>query len=197
MDNLRTAEEMYKYCIDNHLGVGFSKSWSIKHFQLIVNNLQIGESVYCVFIGLHNYTGYSKHNNYYAYAITNRRIIMGQQRVFGAYVQSINIENINDITMKKSGVLGLGLGIICIDSYKETFNVGVNNNFVHNYYKRINEAWNTAQYSRSNLTSSHKLDKESAERSSVLQLKDMKELLDMGIISQAEFEKKKKDILGL
>lgn len=139
MLNLRTAEEMYRYCKDNNLGTGASKGWAIRHFQLLIDNLKSEEEIYCVFIGLHNYKSVNKHDKNYAYALTNKRIIMAQHKLFGAYVQSVNIENINDITLSKSGIGVFGIGTVCIDTFKEIFNVGVNISYASNIYECIHE----------------------------------------------------------
>lgn len=192
MISLKTAEEMYQYCVDNHFGTGNNKTWAIRHFQLLIDNLNPGETVYCVFIGLHNYKSMTKHDNNYAYAFTDKRCIMAQHRMFGSNIQSINIENINDIKLLKSGIGGLGIGTVCIDTYKETFNVGVNISFASNIYKAVHEIWDMARAknagSQTNINNM---------KSPVEQVKEFKELLDMGIITQEEFEKKKKEILGL
>lgn len=73
---MRTAQEMYQYCIKND----------------------------------------------FAYAITNKRIIMAQQKVLGQNFQTVAIDNLNDITAK----IGAIMGVITIDTIKERFNVGVN-----------------------------------------------------------------------
>ncbi len=52
------------------------------------------------FIGLHNYKSASKHDNNFAYAITNKRLIHAQQQALGEVVQSINLDIINDVTKK-------------------------------------------------------------------------------------------------
>lgn len=197
MLNLKTAEEMHQYCVDNNLGTGTGKGWAIKHFDLLIQNLKPGEEIYCVFIGLHNYKSMTKHDGNFAYAMTNKRCIMAQHKIFGATVQSVNIENINDITMSKTGFasVGMGLGTVCIDTYKETFNVGVNISFAPNIYNCVHEAWDMA---RANInSSSNETASISNVKSPVEQIKELKELLDMGIITQEEFDTKKKSLLGL
>lgn len=63
----------------------------------------------------------TKHDNNYAYAISNKRIIMAQKKLIGETLQSVAINNLNDVTLST----GLVLGIITIDTIKEKFNVGV------------------------------------------------------------------------
>lgn len=195
MLNLKTAEEMYNYCSENKLGTGTSKGWAIKHFQLLLDNLKPNEEVYCVFIGLHNYKSLSKHDGNYAYALTNKRIIMAQHKLFGANVQSVNIENINDITLSKSGIGGIGIGTVCIDTFKETFNVGVNITFATNIYERAHEVWDMIRNQNKNEQDTRSIAQN--PKSSIEQIKEFKELLDMGIISEEEFNIKKKELLGL
>ena len=83
MLKIKTADQLYNYCLDNRLGIFqnslynmLCKWWKIKHFRIIVNNLKPDENIYCVFTGLHSYTNVFEHRNSYAYAITNKRIIM-------------------------------------------------------------------------------------------------------------------------
>lgn len=197
MLDLRTAEEMYDYCKNNNLGIGNSKGWAIKHFQLLIDNLKPDETIHCVFIGLHNYKSFSKHDNNYAYAMTDKRIIMAQHKMFGANVQSVNIENINDITLSKTGIGGLGIGTVCIDTFKETFNVGVNVSFASNIYDKAHEVWDEIRAKKDAANNVAPAAAAAPAKSPVEQIKEYKELLDMGIISQEEFDAKKKQLLGL
>lgn len=197
MLDLRTAEEMYDYCKNNNLGIGNSKGWAIKHFQLLIDNLKPDEVIHCVFIGLHNYKSLSKHDNNYAYAMTDKRIIMAQHKMFGANVQSVNIENINDITLSKTGIGGLGIGTVCIDTFKETFNVGVNVSFASNIYDKAHEVWDEIRAKKDAANNVAPAAAAAPAKSPVEQIKEYKELLDMGIISQEEFDAKKKQLLGL
>ncbi len=187
---LQTAEQMYQYCVDNKLGSGTTKGWSIKHFQLLIDNLKAGEEIYCVFIGLHNYKSMTKHDNNYAYAVTNKRIIMAQHKLLGVSVQSVNIDNINDITLT-TGFAGMGIGTVCIDTYKETFNVGVNSVFASNIYNCVHNALDEIKGNAAVASTN------TSAKSPVEQVKELKELLDMGAITQEDFDTKKKQLLGL
>lgn len=72
-----TAKEMFNFCkktnsekaIQNH-----------ELFTVIENQLSSGEDVLLCFVGLHNFVSMTKHDNNFAYAITNKRIIMAQKR---------------------------------------------------------------------------------------------------------------------
>lgn len=77
------AEKLYDYCLDHGTGRGLNRKWGVKHFTLIVNNLMPKEKVAFVFIGLNNFKSAAKHDNNYAYAITDKRILMAQQNIIG------------------------------------------------------------------------------------------------------------------
>ena len=118
-DSLNTAEKMVAYCQAHKLGNGMSTSWDLKHFSLIEDTLLSGETVYLVFEGLHNYQSTTKHDKNFAYAITSKRIILAQKKVIGSVLQTISLQNVNDITFRKK----LVMGIITIDTIKEPFHV--------------------------------------------------------------------------
>lgn len=193
MVELKTAKQMYEYCVENKLGTGTTKGWAVKHFQLLIDNLKPGEKIYSVFIGLHNFKSLTEHEGNYAYALTDKRILMAQHKLLGSNVKSIDIENVNDIGLTKRGVIGIGLSIICIDTFKEIFNVAVNVSFGENIYRCVNEAWDAVKMSKSH----DQMESKNApvEKSAVDQMKEYKELLDMGILTQEEFDKKKKEVL--
>lgn len=179
---MRTAEEMYNYCLDQKLGSGFNVKNSLKHFEVIASNLRPDEDVLFVFIGLHNYVSMSKHDNNFAYAITNKRIMMGQKKIVGQAFQSVALDQVNDISFKR----GMALGVITIDTIKETFNVALDKNQASNINDRIHDLL----FDLKSQTAA------SSAASGVDDLRKYKSLLDDGIISQEEFDKKKAQILG-
>lgn len=183
--DLTTAKGMYKFCVDNGYGKGFNETWGVQHFQILVDALMPEEKVIFPFIGLHNYISMTKHDNNFAYAVTNKRIIMGQKKMVGQLFQSINWENINDITFKS----GLALGILTIDTFKETFNVAVDKGAAQLVCDRIHEVFEEIKKP----SKSEDVSSEDPYES----LKKLKELLDIGIVTQEEFDIKKKKLLGI
>ena len=188
LDYLETAEEMYNYCKNNKFGTGSNKKWAIRHFQLLIDNLKPDEKIYCVFIGLHNYKSLSRHDDNFAYALTDKRILMAQHKLHSTSIESVNIENINDISMSKKGVGGMGIGTVCIDTIKETVIVGVNIAEAGNIYEKVHEAWDMVREQKAN-NQSVQINVQN-EKSPAEQIKEFKELLDLGIITDEEFEAK-------
>ena len=182
---MRTAEEMYQYCIDHNFGEGMNKKWGIKHFSLIERALKDDESPIMCFIGLHNYVSPTKHDNNFAYAITNKRILIAQQKLVGQTFQTVDIASLNDVTMT-TGVL---MGIITIDTIKEKFNVAVNKKVAESINNTIHDVLFSLKQQKRNIA------QERPASSVADELLKFKNLLDMGVITQEEFDKKKRELL--
>lgn len=182
---MRTAEEMYQYCIDHNFGEGMNKKWGIKHFSLIERALKDDESPIMCFIGLHNYVSPTKHDNNFAYAITNKRILIAQQKLVGQTFQAVDIASLNDVTMT-TGVL---MGIITIDTIKEKFNVAVNKKVAESINNTIHDVLFSLKQQKRNVAQERPVSSVADE------LLKFKNLLDMGVITQEEFDKKKRELL--
>lgn len=185
---MKTAEEMNTYCRDKGYGRGLSKKWSLKHFKLVEGSLSKNEEVYMCFIGLHNFKSTTKHDNNYAYAITGKRIIMAQKKMFGENIQTVSLDKINDVTLNSN----LMMGIITFDSLKEVFNVGENKDVAKKIYGKVLDLINRLQVRPTNNFQSS-----SSQPSTADEILKLKNLLDMNIITEEEFTIKKRQLLGL
>ncbi|UZT82107.1 PH domain-containing protein [Caproicibacterium sp. BJN0003] len=190
---MHTAEEMYNYCITHKFGSGTIKSWALKHFQIIEDNLMRNETVYMTFIGLHNYKSSTSHDKNFAYAITDKRIMIAQKQPLGKVFQTVNISNINDITFS-SGIL---MGILTIDTYKEVFNVGLGKDEAENINSLIHIVIDKIKSDNNKPAAPESPRIESPAPSAADELLKYKGLLDAGAITQEEYDAKKKQLLGL
>lgn len=181
---LKTAQAMYNFCTANNTGTGISVNWSLKHFDVVASQLTQDEQAIFCFIGLHNYISATKHDNYYAYAITNKRLLFGQSKMLGFDVKSVYLNNINDISLSKAFIND----IVVIDTIKEVIRINVAAPSSPAFISAIHEAIQLATTPESSVSSSV---------SSADELKKYKELLDMGAITAGEYEAKKKQLLGL
>ena len=132
---MKNASEMYNYCLENNFGQGVSKKWGLKHFEVVEKNLLPDEEVLMTFIGLHNNKSLSNHEGNYAYAITNKRMIMGQKKLIGENLKVVLLKHLNDVTTST----GLVAGTITFDTIKETFNVMVGKKQASNLMTKIHE----------------------------------------------------------
>lgn len=87
------------------------------------------------FIGLHNYQSITKHDGNYAYAITNKRIIIAQKKLMGENLKVVLLNNLNDVSTS-TGIL---MGTITFDTIKETFNVMVDKKQTNNIMSKVHE----------------------------------------------------------
>lgn len=112
---------------------------------------------------------------------------MAQKRMIGQTFQTVDIDNLNDITMST----GMLMGIVTIDTIKEQFNVAVEKSQAMSINKSIHD-----------VLFSIKQKKKSAENvkvqhtSAADEILKFKGLYDLGVITRAEFEKKKKELLS-
>lgn len=180
---MRTAEEMAEFCIKNNTGSGMSKKWNIKHFTVVENQLNKDEEVLFTFVGLYNYISATQHDSNFAIAVTNNRIIAGQKKLFGENVNTISRKHLNDIS-KSTGMVW---GILTIDTIKETFNIATNKGEVNSIYNGINKILFEDEAQEV---------KPASSKNALKELKEYKELLDLEIITQEEFNKKKQEVLG-
>ena len=181
---MRTGEEMYDYCIKNGYGSGMTRGWGIKHFNLAAAALGPDEEVKMCFIGLHNYRSMTQHDSNFAYVVTNKRIIMSQKKLIGETFQTVSLGNINDITFES----GLAFGIMTIDTIREKFNICLDKVSA----KKINEEIHTVLDSLKRISTDTNGNISAAD-----EIKKYKELLDLGAITQEEFDHKKKELLNL
>lgn len=180
---MKTAEEMANFCIENNTGSGMSKKWNIKHFTVVENQLSKGEVVLFAFVGLYNYISATKHDSNYAIAVTNKRIIAGQKKLFGENVNIILRKHLNDV----SKTTGAFMGTITIDTIKETFNIGTNKPEVNAIHKGVTRVLFEEEKEIVNVKPG---------KSNIEVLKEYKELLELEIITKEEFNKKKLEVLG-
>lgn len=185
--DLSKAADMYEFCKYYEMGFNASKGWALKHFSMIEQELRQTETVLSVFMGICNYVSPTNHGNNAAYAITTDRIILAQKNLIGEEISSIELTRINDIKLK-TGVIG---GVVTFDAMTEKFNVYCNKEIARRIYDYAQQC---IKYAKSLVDTVAAQPKESG---SFDDLKKLKELLDEGIITQEEFDAKKKQILGL
>lgn len=188
---MKTAEEMYNYSLEMGYGSGMTKNWGNKHFKVIENNLGHDEEVYMTFIGLKDLKGMD-HGGNYAYAITNKRIMFAQKRVVGETFKSVVFDRINDISSSK----GMIFGTVTIHTLGEIFNVGVDRKTADKISKEIHRVILDIRSGKLGNGVDDIKENEVATLDTVLELRRYKELVDDGIISEEEFNQKKKELLG-
>lgn len=108
--------------------------------------------------------------------------------MIGNNVQSIILDNLNNISKKR----GMLLGTLTIDTLGKVLNVAVDKDTVD----RISDSLNEIIYNlkRRNISATNS---NTSTISSASEIRKYKELLDDGIITEEEFNKKKQELLDL
>lgn len=160
-------------------------------FQLIIDTLNKDESVIFAF-GANAATIGRTSYQYVALAFTNKRLLIAGKPnsliggLMDAEVKSIKLDKINSI-----GVFGMCVRLdtigdedIVVGSYSSEIRskLSIKIQQVVDEYQKNMQSSNTTTV---------------IEKSEVEKIKEYKELLDSGIITQEEFEKKKKELLNL
>ena len=186
---MRTAKEMCDFCLEHGYNYFSSADKILRHFEIVERNLAANEEVLLAFIsnGVNDRTNQCVLGGAMAVALTSQKLIYAQRRpVMGDFVKTVSYDNINDISSK----IGWIFGEIVIDSLTEYMRFSVDKIGVEGLRNKALEL--IEQYrSRKNAPQSV------VQVSAADEVKKFKELLDLGVISQEEFDAKKKQLLGL
>ncbi len=161
-----------------------------KAFSEIEKMLRPDEDVLCAFTGSSAQRKNSSMLWYVGVALTNQRLLIGGQ-IKGLLkvsytAQSFKIENINAISQSWSAIGGN----LIIDTLGDDITIG----------ETSRDVVNSIIADFDNVLQSAKSPKSAAviqQTSATDELKKFKELLDIGVVTQEEFDAKKKQLLGL
>jgi hypothetical protein len=133
---MRTAEELFTYFQENRYGPSWSQQQGLKHFQVVANALEEGETVLMTFVGQQNYVTNNKHEGYFAYAITDKRLVMGQKHpVAGDKLKTLPIESIQDLSFE----IGMAFCPVTVKLEDSTFNIGLEKQSAEKTCNKIKE----------------------------------------------------------
>lgn len=184
---MKTADEMLEFMKLHKLGSGVISANEKRHFKVLEKQLKTNEDIDVCFMGLHNFKSMSNHNGYWAYGLTKEKIIMTQNRVIGEHVLVVSLRNVNDVFMKT----GIVWGILTIDTRDEVFNIAIDKNSIRNIHEMVTDKlFEYTENLRKNV-----VDGANPTNSAADELIKWKSLLDQGIITEEEFERKKFEIL--
>jgi len=182
---MRTAREMDAYAREHGHYMG---SPALKHFEVIEEHLLADENVLVALVAAGVYNGREIiMGGSTAVAFTNKRLIYGRKGIImGSPVKIVNLESINDIYKNTFGLLS---GKIYIDTLKENIGISLALDELDKIFIDILQVLENYRATKNNNAT--------LAVSAADELKKFKELLDMGVITQEEFDAKKKQLLGL
>ena len=180
MKLMKTAEEMMQFCIDNNTGTYSDKY--MRHFKVIENCLQAEEYVLICFKGYQkkdfNYGSWK--SDFYAFALTNKRMIISQHNSLGSELQTISYNDLNDIEVVDNTVL--------VDAAKAQPCIGISPDSVQYMRESLPEIVEEIKRKKAAV-------KTMSGTSTADEIRKFKSLCDDGIITEAEFQKKKEQLL--
>ncbi len=186
---MKTAREMGDYCIKNGWNYG-GADCVYENFEVVERNLSPDEDVVFAYVsnGVKDRSGKLVLGGHTAIVFTSKKMMYAQRRkVMGDFVRTINYDSINDV----SSHIGWFDGKIVVDSITEYMDMCVDKAKVEEIRKLALEAIESYRAKKSSVNG------QVQAVSSADELKKFKELLDMGVITQEEFDAKKKQLLGL
>lgn len=196
---MRTAKEMIKYAFDNNLIDGqdvfrltieTAEKKYLKHFELVQNVLFENENVEIALLSNGYYDGARiEFGGSTAVVFTSKRLIVAQKTLFGSPVKLINLEKVTDV--HKDNFLSISEANICIDMINEHASIRLEK-------KQVDNAFNIIMKYLENFKKESEAKNVTVQQVSCAdELKKFKELLDANVITQEEFDAKKKQLLGL
>lgn len=183
---MRTAEEMTRYFEINGTGDGISETKDMKYFRIIEECLEPDEYVVFTFMACH-FSVNSEWEDSFANAITNKRLLMCKQVFFsGPILKVVPLEELNDIIITE----GKAFSSIIVDSTKLQIRMETTVSGGKEIQKRLPTI----------LDEFKKRNRELRIPKAVLaspadEIRKYKGLLDDGAITEAEYEKIKKELM--
>ncbi len=118
----------------------------------------------------------TKLSGIFTFVLTSQKLIMSQKNLMSSTVDSVFLNNITNISKSKS----IGFSKLDLETINHSYSIASNEKLIDRVIDLVNEI------------------KSAPVKSSVdsfEQIKKLKELLDMGAITQVEFDAKKKELL--
>ena len=193
---MRTHKEMLEYNKKH----GFGNRWHTKKsFRLIETALYIGEEVLVAFSGSLDNKKVWRIRSRYAFALTNNRLIIAQKKFFSfkTDTKSVEIQTLKNVNFKRD--------VIRCSLEFNTVSLSFSLRKFRRRGKKVYNAVNsTLGVLRSGIDGASQgigantiaTQTHSQPRSTADELKKFKELVDLNIISQEEFEKIKNNLLA-
>lgn len=177
---MKTAEEMYQYVKDNKYIDNVGKTRAKKHFESLEKELYGDEVAHMALVALLDNDGVQ--DGYYAVAVTDKRILMAQSGFFGRNkAKSVLLDNLNDVSVTQK----LSMRHMEIDTIKDRIVLSLNTWSDESVGSKLKETILRLKQGDTKPSGSSVAD----------ELRKFKELLDDGIITEEEFEAKKKELL--
>lgn len=189
---MRTAKEIYDDGVSKgYIGKDIKEKGSLANFQIIEESLESDEDVIMGFNGfLSEGEKGKKMGEPYSFAVTNKRLLMGAKIAFSRDFQTLLWDNTDHLSFERHKPY-TNFGCITIDTMAKPYRISMG-------LKPAEAVSTKLQSLFVELKEKAKQPVAAASAGSVAdEILKFKELLDMGVLTQEEFDAKKKQLLGL
>ena len=184
--DMKTAREMYQYCLQNKYYQNWEKNIALKNLSVIEENLQPNEDVLMCFLGTREPL-FGK----CAFAITNKHIIWGQKKLFSTSHGEKQFSSITNITSESHAIHTWISFCTFSDTVGAALICSVKNDTAKSIYEKCKSIFEQA---KNNISQSINTISNISNADEILKYKN---LLDIGAITKEEFEAKKKQLIKL
>lgn len=188
------AEHLLDLCLTRHMDAGANRRVLLGHYGIIADALDPGEKAHYAFIALLNYKGARKSDGTYALAVTDRRLVTSQRNVFGLSVTDMPLDGATEASLAYDG----RYGVITLERRGRRLVVAVRKDGAEEALEAIRATMAGGQALRAaERASEGPVVPQGRASDPYEEVKKAKELLDLGILTQEEFDEKKRQLLGL
>lgn len=188
------AEHLLDLCLTRRMDAGANRSVLLGHFGVIADALDPGEEAHYAFIALLNYRGGRKSDGTYALAVTDRRLVTSQRNVFGLSVTDLPLDERTQASLAYDS----RYGIITVERDGKSLVLAVRKDHAEEALEAIRATISGGLALReAEVASEGPVAPRPTASDPYEEVKKAKDLLDLGILTQEEFEEKKRQLLGL
>lgn len=215
-DPLQMARGMYDWCVAHGLADVMDEENGLRHFRVIEHALRPDERVLGAFAALQNYESSARSDGVFAFVATDQRLLASQQRVFGLEPWSVAWEDVGGVELMQ----GRGRSVVTLVGEAGATSMGVDPEVGPAVLELLRSAWrgdggpdagaSGVGEGSQPIVGAGEMPRRADETREVAaaraareamdpyeEVKKAKELLDLGILTQEEFDRKKRDLLGL
>lgn len=188
---MRTAKEIYDDGVRNgFIGKDIKEKGSLANLQIVVDSLEPDEEVLMGFNGILNQTSMTKNDGIFSFAVTNKRLLMGMKMAFSKDSQTLLWDNVDHLSFARHKPY-TNFGCITIETLAKPYNISMTLKPAEAVSAKLQSLFmELKEKSKQPIVTA-------SAGSAADEILKFKELLDMGVITQEEFDAKKKQLLGL
>ena len=189
---MRTAREMLNFALTRGYGREGIIKRGAKHFAIIESQLAENEYVKFTFLGEYKRDAVENLGGM-GFAVTDEKIIAGQQRIGGTKSKQFEIAQINDIS-KRSYML---FGEIVITTRNDMLSVLMNSGDANRTYNGLVRVLEEIRINRLKTEQRQKEAEQTSQYDFTMDIRRYKALADEGYITYDDYEAIKRKLLGL